>query len=1536
MDYSTIPVDEWQESHVSNWLSSIKLKKKYIDKLFNEEVTGIVLIELSETFFRETVCMKEGQISLLIKKRNELLKERSSHIAITVDTLDNSNPTVEEHNVLLNKLKPIKAQEGSPNSQKNGTEQPNNSSNLANTGKNTEHLLDSRLEPILQSHFRPFDNDDIEFKYVRNQILPSEIGVTDLVTPCHEYILFAMEATLGKKKLQSKFAYEVFRFAAACMNVRTNGTIHFGVMGKTEDKNLLPGQIVGIPVSDKSWYSDALDFIKECFSPTEYAALCCIRPPKFIAVVQEDSEAQLFAVEVDIESLSSSVAGKLFQVCLPIFNETSKTVCYEEKTIYRRIGTQSVAEEKSDYSTLKQKLQTDDTKRKQADSESIEIPEALDHKVSVLFANGSHCIDNSQWYVLVINKCGNNHLKHLNFLMQLNILCVFDFDADSDSSGLCAKYKQHHATNMYSLISHFSESVNSKQKAVDLGLFKQTSWIFCNGWNNNLEDDEPCDEYTWFTTKRKSFKNAVSFIYREIIKMGRFTVLFLLLSPVEKPMVDAFHTFYQDMKSVEYITFIAEHEENYRKWVGLVEESCSSDEIEQRSIVGTQLSIIDATVQKMLPTTDYLKSIPNSKNRVYILTLPEAERMYSLNILCINECNHIKLHHMTKQELKEIESIFYRGGKISWKHLWLSDQKQYGEIIERDACIEVERILHSKLHRESVLVARIKIVHKPGSGGSTVARQILWKYKDHLRCAVVDSSCPVTTVYEHALMFRDYDQKDINGKPVLLLIEDSDEEYVTELMQCLTNAMSCKKMFRPCFIILTCRRSNDPQKLCAASPNNTVAITHTLSDKERKLFEEKSKEFSVRFPSERFMIFDLMRQGFPTQNIHDFVSHAIQFIDSSSSIAKLIRYTSLLNHYVPNSYIPISHCEAFMGFGIYIQASLEEPAHFELKNYLTDQSLDIFVVITDNEMWITGICISHSLIADQILNLQSNDYPHSQIALDLIKENNLFQHRFGKEAFLKLVKKLFLQRHKKSKGDSRDTLFSPLIEHVWKEEKLHMKAVELLKCAYESFDKDPFFAQHIARLYGEFEMFDEAIAWAETAALHFPHDSFILDTLGQMHKKKFNATVDAQRNNFSTEDAVKLIETGLKSMECFRVAQKAARLETGTMNTSGFLGEIDVGCHLIERLSKLKVFYKNSELLPYLLTDHYPTGVKKPWIHLHDQLKALYENIYNAMEWVSDDAGYFENDSNKEHICMREQYGSRKWLLRKTEKFATFFSLQTSSQWDNLTSSWQNKINQVVRRMNIYRIGGGSTTAILSILTDSNDGTSIMKLEEIIDLYPRNVLEGEIEDVDLINFLMTHIALGCAFPDSSKLMALKKLRKLSKKLIKPKTAYTPGAYLLLVMLFWPDESVDQEPDPNKDIILTTALQAAKRLYEKRIKNVQEKKKRTNVHFLLGQGDLLQKFVHKSNIEKVIQGPLNERNLKQYNEEMYKANSENKMLKKVSGWTENGKMYITGHCKEKIIEILPTNSSLLPRGNHTVSFYLGFAFKGIIAYNIQVK
>ncbi|KAJ3601437.1 hypothetical protein NHX12_032405 [Muraenolepis orangiensis] len=173
---------------------------------------------------------------------------------------------------------------------------------------------------------------------------------------------------------------------------------------------------------------------------------------------------------------------------------------------------------------------------------------------------------------------------------------------------------------------------------------------------------------------------------------------------------------------------------------------------------------------------------------------------------------------MDKDELHRIEQEFYRGGKITWLHFLLADKQIIGEIIQRDAFNEANKIMENLVYRKNAIrsIESIHVYHHPGSGGTTVACQLLWSWKSKVRCAVVRQSQEINTVCEHAVCLRELDERDQNiCLPVLLLLDDCNADYTDDLGRELSNAIATIKISPSvlCFILLICKLSHEGVEL---------------------------------------------------------------------------------------------------------------------------------------------------------------------------------------------------------------------------------------------------------------------------------------------------------------------------------------------------------------------------------------------------------------------------------------------------------------------------------------------------------------------------------------------------------------------------------------------------------------------------------------------------------------------------------------------------------------------------------------------------
>ncbi|XP_048870907.1 sterile alpha motif domain-containing protein 9-like [Brienomyrus brachyistius] len=1510
------PIESWTESDVSTWLRSIKIDEKYIQKFQEEEVNGVVLLQATEKYLKNKIGMKSGPIHLLMTKRDELT---------------NSSPAT----------KPQDATAGKSENQSNQQEQCVLSGNGSKVKSKTKKNKASQrgLSAKRDCKPRPFGKEGVNFTYAKHNVLKPESGVVDMISPCHEYKSFEIAADLDNQRLQAKLAKETFKFACGCMNMRTNGTIHFGVMDSVSDSGYVHGEIIGIPIKDKDVYVDALDYMNKCFKSDSELAAECIRPPEFIEVSDIDSTEKYYVVEIDIEPKIIIVSSKLFSVHLPNFREDSNKVEYEKKTMYRRNGskTEPISNQEEFYSSLRHR----DELRKEAEKDHI-VPDVsvdLGRKLAMLITDGKGKIEKEKWHIVVANRFQEEHLKCIDFLLDLKIFCVFDFDPDSKASGLCKKYIEHHAANLHFLQNYkIPDEMSIKDFEGELRLFEQVSWIFCNGRNDFRGNETPCDEIAWITNRKTFLKEAVCLICKQILPNGTFSVIFFLTSPVELPIVHTFHEFIAEMQGHDDIICISESEDNYSKWEGYAQWSCTAETVQSKSISGMKMSHVNATIQQLQPSkTRVAKHLSVFSKGVCQLEKIEEERMSSIEILSIDQCDDTITD--SEDEIKVIEENFYRGGKVSWINFWLSEKKHVGEFIQRDTYKEISKRISDlpKCSIEQTAIQDLRIYHQPGSGGSTVARQVLWNNRKNFRCAVARHSFSASKVAEHAVRLREYEEVDAQKcLPVLLLVEDFDTEYLEDLRRELESAVRTQKI-KPgtlCFLLLSCRQSHEPEKMSKESPLQNFSVTHKLSAEEKREFARKKTEVEKQYSANYIITFVLMSEEFNKDYIIKFVKDLLVGIKHGDVVTHLIHYVALLNTYVQNSYLSQSHCEALLLLSM--QTNIEPTANKQTRKKHTDrcrrhlfesslnkQAKVLFIHLRDEKTHIQSIRILHPLIAKEVLRqLLGKDQQQSDIAMKLLKDDVLFQNSFGKEHYHRFLRDLCMRRNKIIKGDKSDTSFSPLIEHILEKENPE-KAFEILKAAYTRFNEDPFFAQQLARLCYTYEKFPEAKVWADIAEKKMPHNSYILDTKGQVFKRWFNDKYKNLDGNISPESTVDTIATALEAIECFRTCEGAANLEQDSMNNSGYFSEVQVERDLLDLV--LKVFPRGekgrSECMQYLVTGHIPERVKKPWECFHSKLKFIHKNMHDALTRISEDLSYFQMDVSLDDD---EQYSTElktrnpvKWLARQTAWYGNFFKDV------ELPSKEQ---NQLSTRMKLCSLGGDNITSIFSLLSEKKQD----QLESIVTVYGGL---KKLDQMELANYIASQIALGCVSSASTS-SKLKELQACSHQFPRDRDRCHPNALFLLTLLFWPEDGDTNQERDNKYEILMSALDVLKRSFKIKQKNVPHKELRVFTHFYLGKGSGLSKIVHKSMIQAFKTFTVSQKRIKWFDGYIWKTPEIVHMLKRVQGWTEHGNVYIKG-CKGKEIKIRALNSDSVPDGNENVEFYVGFTFQGPVACGITV-
>ncbi|XP_027703686.1 sterile alpha motif domain-containing protein 9-like [Vombatus ursinus] len=1567
--------NDWTCEDVYQWVTGkLKLNSEYGEILKKEEVNGM---SLKRSVKQDLIDMgiKHGPALQIINMFKELNLECSKQ---TLGEKDDQK--TEDQCVTKEKSRKRKRNQTDPKTDTSTKPREVCESSEAEPDKETKNYPEETKDDLpctgQSCSTHPFDQFHKSFRYKEHDvIIQPETGLLNLIDPVHEFKALTDTEGATEKDIKMKFSNEVFRFASACMNCRTNGTIHFGVKDKPH------GEIVGVKLAkeDKSTFIDHFyKKIEDYFGKNGVGeAKQCIRPPRFVEVLLKNNvTSDRFVIEVDIIPKHSICEKKYF----PIKMQTCKENRWEKNTefsLYVRDGTSS----KDIYANTKQKdehlkaflldLESQDESRKAAESyRPKEIKIESEGRKLVHLLTGDQDLDNSyyNWYILVVNKCHPSQIEHLDFLKEIRWFAVLEFDPESLSNGVAKAYRKTRAANLHFPYQYQNNTTSINEQIENLNLFKQPSWIFCNGRSDiNMEEHQPLELSLWLKKRATKVRKLISFLTCEdIMQPEKFLVVFLLLSPVEDPkdpFIETFSTFYQELGGMDDILSISVDPQIGSQWKDLLQVRFSTTELTNRCITTLSLEQLNGTILTLKPQTESPSRFLPSNGSSIVLQKKDEDSMTALEILCENECKGTDIEKdKTKftEFQKSQEEHFYLGGKVSWWNFFFSSENYSLPFIKRDSYQKLEEMIQSlaKSPRETCTEV-INLYHHPGCGGTTLAMHVLWELKSKFRCAVLKSKTfdfeDVGTQVMTLLTYCSENQQQY--LPVLLLVDDFEEqETVSDLCNHINSAIeeAYIQYETPLVIILNCMRSQRPEK--DAKNPDSVAVINKLSDKEKRVFDSKFKEIEKKHQNCRdFYSFMIMKENFNRKYIEDVVKHILKGLNVDSKEAQLISFLSLLNSYISDSDISVVQCEKFLGLTKQREYWSRRCLEDKMGNYST---ILIRTKAVDCGRY-EGVRIIHPLIASRCLEelKLTSEIAKSDIALKLLRENEFYQPGIRRDKFVRTVQMLLLRRQKEYSNPRKDTntLFSPFIVDIQKEEG-NDQVQKVLGEGTIRFEHYALIYQALARhFYINENNFDEAINWAEKAKKRSPGNSFVSDTLGQVYKNQliFHKDKIQQERIVSPQELEDLLTIAVKASGAFRESQQhnenrdneigqypKSKRKGGMYNTSCYLGEIEVCIQIIQLLEKVPLLEgrnkSSREVIVQLLcgrndlldlsiqqNEYYPV-IKKHILYL----RALQCRLKITFETLQDYFALLKVRDSEREILEEKNQVKMKVLLRQ---YVSIF-LNSETMHSVVTSSGKSVPEMICWReleaSNAVRFSG-----LLKYLTENQKNA--VKMETIVSKYKLLVeKENSTQIREKQNFILSNIILKCLKPNSKFIESLDKLKEMLQGVLQQVGLHYshPDPYFLATLLFWPE---NQQLDQNSRQIgkyISSLRRSFKEKYGQMCRA-----KQPFIPFYLGRGRGLNQFIHRERIEQCFQNESDLRALWKHGD-VWRKEKVKDLLLRLNGRVENDLVYVDHGTKENLeIPVQPAFLGQLRRGRsmERVSFYLGFSTGGPIAYDIKI-
>ncbi|XP_046906447.1 sterile alpha motif domain-containing protein 9-like isoform X2 [Hypomesus transpacificus] len=886
------------------------------------------------------------------------------------------------------------------------------------------------------------------------------------------------------------------------------------------------------------------------------------------------------------------------------------------------------------------------------------------------------------------------------------------------------------------------------------------------------------------------------------------------------------------------------------------------------------------------------------------------ESLSFLDILCANQ---FEGEQIESAEALKAESDFYKGAPPTWMNFYLGDINE-SSTAEEQATHHIKREGYKRLIKQikfqlqaDLSVTATKLLHQPGTGGTTLAMQVLWDLRKKLRCAVlIDPSCdklvtgkPVQkdplldtrTIAKQVIQL--FKEGGLNHQTTVLLLQDNEhtryslqESIIKEIAEQEINANI------PVVIILKCKRM-----IFISDDHDDVSLCSELTTKEEGYFAAKEKHIQSHHREQpgRFHSFDIIRHNFDRGHVESIMcsndgKEMIGYLkrNKSSHRTKLFAFIALICSYVPGSYLLQSVCESFHN------------------NFCADdRGLSFEEIIQPFRQFIVTfskqggkykcVRIAHPVLAHQFVELLADIGVKRSTAT--LKFLQYLCRKQIQPSLLQFFKDLLTKRERTADGKER---FSRLIIDIENNEDIST-CIVVLKNASETFKYDPFYPQSLARFYySRTTDFGKAEEWALKAKERVPTNSFIADTLGQVHKNHLNKAI----KRLKEKDILTIAE---KAINAFKQEEDLAEKEVNNMldenitkvfNNRGLFGYLQVAKIVHDSLTNLHPKWK--DILTHAISSQQLTELLKN-INLpkyKSVITDLKDGVHTKCEFFDSYLTYSDPmNSENEPPYLRPE------IMDCYSKYTSLSSKEDAGPLQKLKE----------KRASTF-------PGLFSILNQNGKQSS---LNEITELW-KKLFQGMPEDEDVAcNYILANIILS----NEAEGVPLTDLKTILQRFMDEDMAkhHTPEFYLLVLLLFWPENVQGQN-----NINLNKYVGPMRQAFEKKYKIYLQSRELVPL-FYLGRGAGLNKLVHKSKLDHIREQLKTSQTGRRSDGDMLKQTSIQDILLRVQGVSRDHKTFVCVAGQE--IEVCPHKQASVPRPG-VISFFLGFNISGLMAFNIR--
>lgn len=401
---------------------------------------------------------------------------------------------------------------------------------------------------------------------------------------------------------------------------------------------------------------------------------------------------------------------------------------------------------------------------------------------------------------------------------------------------------------------------------------------------------------------------------------------------------------------------------------------------------------------------------------------------------------------------------FLMGGDLTW------DVLKYGEFVVNRAKFKVikQRIQELIDNRETGIVT---LHHAPGSGGSTLGRQLLWSFRSNVPCLALDKRIELGDDFKEKLVYI----LERSGLPVLLLLDGRSSQEAKNIMSLFQDES---------IVILQVERNYDP--LDQQDNKQNFHLHDRVSPSEASDFEMTFRQSGTAgikksltkltqsiLSGNHHSVFEYGLTAFNSdfRAIGKYVENHLRIGEKKEVWHDVVAMLSLTNYY-GNRDLP---AEFFANI-----LEICESETVSLENDIPELGKQLIRECTGGEEW----RISHYLVAKEILEQYLGGVPSdkntSQLTpiacqslmklachfIECMKQHERFGDKL-QSSFIDILTNVFIVRNGKYIGDmpGRKSTFSRLITDIGNKEEQR----KLFKLLVERFPYNAEFHAHFGR-----------------------------------------------------------------------------------------------------------------------------------------------------------------------------------------------------------------------------------------------------------------------------------------------------------------------------------------------------------------------------------------------------------------------------------------------------------------------------------------